>query len=60
MNERIQEIEKQSYVDADAGDGVYQRFSMEKFAQLLVNNVLSKVGDRWSIGDIKQHFGIEA
>ena len=36
MNERIKELEKQSYVNVDVGDGVYQKFSTEKFAELLI------------------------
>lgn len=67
MNERIRELEKQSYVDADVGDGVYQKFSTEKFAELIVRECMDLnnqfVGRR--IGEIdldvvyKEHFGVE-
>ena len=61
MNERIQELMKQSMVE-------YQfdmRFSPEKFAELIVAEMLQTCEDHpgWSgrmIGEqIKEHFGVE-
>lgn len=43
MNERIKELEKQSYVDVDHGDGVYQQFSREKFAELIIKECIDIV-----------------
>lgn len=68
MNELIRELEKQSYVDVDAGDGVYQKFSTQKFAELIIHEcaiAMSKIPGGYSAEKyyesnkiIKQHFGV--
>jgi len=57
MNAIIKEIAEQSYVDADTGDGVYQKFSMQKFAELLIRECASLAYD--GPNGILEHFGVE-
>lgn len=52
MNERIKELEKQSYVDADQGDGVYQRFCREKFAELIQKDMIKQCRDMFIVGSV--------
>jgi hypothetical protein len=63
MNERIKQLAKEADIQLDyfglgsCPDGGNP--DVGKFAELIVLEVLSKVDSRWSVGDIKQHFGIE-
>jgi len=67
MNERIRELfdraEHQALKHLGSDWEVYVEPSreqiFEKFAELIVLDVLDKVGQRWSEGDIKQHFGVQ-
>ena len=65
MNERIRELEKQSYVDVDAGDGVYQKFSTQKFAELIIHecmNLTEGCRDKYLNSapyKIAKHFGVK-
>jgi hypothetical protein len=68
MNERINELIKQSYVtvQSPSGEG-YTHFSQEKFAELIVRECQTVV--EWAISVdstidrvpvlIKEHFGVE-
>jgi hypothetical protein len=72
MNERIRELEKQSYTEVmhEMG-GTYMAFDKEKFAELIVRECLKIVepdqtsGDEWCVTldetaqSIRQHFGVE-
>jgi hypothetical protein len=65
MNERIQQLEKQSYTEAmhELG-GTYMAFDKEKFAELIVRECLHNMencdGDLdFAIWKTKQHFGVE-
>ena len=70
MNERIQQLEKQSYTEAmhELG-GTYMAFDKEKFAELIVRECVGvceeyygTAGDQAAqyIGQgIKEHFGVE-
>jgi hypothetical protein len=51
MNEQIEKLAIECYQSPE--------FDYIKFAELIVLDVLDKVGQRWSEGDIKQHFGVE-
>ena len=70
MNERIKELALQ----AGLSEGRFERYEgqdcdlkgysmlpeqMQKFAELIVLDVLAKKDSRWCDGDIKQHFGVE-
>ena len=73
MNERIEQLIKQSYVERDSGDGTW--FSKEKFAELIVEECVGIVAKRknqaiddgWNVDeamtmaemDLEEHFGIE-
>ena len=66
MNERIRELEKQSYItfkDENSFDCLV--FSKEKFAELIVKAVFDRIADeRFEVYEpvvksVKQHFGVE-
>ena len=62
MNEKVKQISKQAgnYADIKAGkDGEFYPHYTQKFTDLIVQEVLSKIGSHWSPGDIKRHFGVE-
>jgi HEPN domain-containing protein len=68
MNERIQELEKQSYTEAQHEmGGTYKAFDKEKFAELIVQECLMKVigakirGESIDtlIQNIKEDFGVK-
>ena len=70
MNERLDEIEKQSYTEVmHERGGTYMAFDKAKFAELIVKECANidfrrKVGltadDHYEISKvIKQHFGVE-
>jgi hypothetical protein len=64
MNERINELIKQSYVtvQSPSGEG-YTHFSQEKFAELIVREC-AEVAYKRSVhsgpSDIFKHFGVES
>jgi hypothetical protein len=74
MNERIQELEKQSYTEFmhELG-GRYMAFDKQKFAELIVRECLDVIAMRIYLGpaeicrqeckalasEIKEHFGVE-
>jgi hypothetical protein len=68
MNERIQQLEKQSYTEAmhELG-GTYMAFDKEKFAELIIEQcgialspMLRDMVSRGQAYDlIKEHFGVE-
>jgi hypothetical protein len=71
MNERIQQLEKQSYTEAmhELG-GTYMAFDKEKFAELIVRECIVQCeknkdhewlgsGSKLSAFNIKEHFGVE-
>ena len=63
MNERIQQLEKQSYTEAmhELG-GTYMAFDKEKFAELIVRecaDVASGLAMPTVALRIKEHFGVE-
>jgi hypothetical protein len=66
MNERIKQLAEQAGMTDDKfgmffakdkhdEDGV----DLEKFAELIVLDVLAKKDSRWCDGDIKHHFGVK-
>ena len=65
MNERINELIKQSYVTVRSqNDRDVTYFSQEKFAELIVKECIQAVSDDgiksdWYQHLIKQHFGVE-
>lgn len=73
MNKRIQELEKQSYVDVDHGDGVYQQFNRCKFAELIIQECRENFAKVWYeqgmdirgadlfkfLNQFEKHFGVE-
>jgi hypothetical protein len=72
MNKRILELAEQAWVaERTEKDPEYKKNKNteyllknmadfhKKFAELLVLDVLYKVGQRWCEGDIKQYFGVE-
>ena len=64
MNERIQQLEKQSYTEAmhELG-GTYMAFDKEKFAELIVRECSRvaklEVGTNRVCDAIEKHFGVE-
>jgi hypothetical protein len=72
MNERINELIKQSYVtvQSPSGEG-YTHFSQEKFAELIVKECISALEEKihrsidnegdeiWADLILKEHFGVE-
>jgi hypothetical protein len=66
MNERIQQLEKQSYTEAmhELG-GTYMAFDKEKFAELIVRECIQAVdnvggyNEEFHMNAIKEHFGFE-
>jgi hypothetical protein len=63
MNERLKELEKQSYTEVmhEMG-GTYMAFDKEKFAELIVQNCIDYCGENLSTtvgGALKIHFGVE-
>ena len=66
MNQRIKELEKQSYIELkDENSFDCLVFSKEKFAELIVEEVydfiMDKVGNDNGIpdlGKVKEHFGV--
>jgi hypothetical protein len=63
MNERLKELEKQSYTEVmhEMG-GTYMVFDKEKFAELIVQNCIDYCGENLSTtvgGALKIHFGVE-
>jgi histone acetyltransferase (RNA polymerase elongator complex component) len=66
MNERIQQLEKQSYTEVmhEMG-GTYMAFDKEKFAELIVRECIQAVdnvggyNEEFHMNAIKEHFGVE-
>jgi hypothetical protein len=68
MNDRIQELEKQSYTEAmhEMG-GTYKAFDKEKFAELIVRECIKDCRDMFVVDSVSwnllneklEHFGVE-
>ena len=72
MNERIQQLEKQSYTEVmhEMG-GTYMAFDKEKFAELIVEECCNRLGEETILHDgygynqhelynrLRKHFGVE-
>jgi len=62
MHERVKQFSKQAgnYADLKSGaEGEFYPHYTQKFTDLIVNEVLSKIGSHWSPAEIKRHLGVE-
>lgn len=65
MNARIRELAEQCRTEYRDGNGGYiEQFDEEKFAELIVRNMMDYASRNWEHGnllaeDIKKHFGVE-
>jgi hypothetical protein len=59
MNERIRELEKQSYTEVmhEMG-GTYMAFDKEKFAELIVRECVACCGSQADMKSIRKRFGL--